>query len=51
MMTSTQRRLKRRAKEKRRRALRRFFNDSFLIVPTMALYMGLVYVFILELSK
>jgi hypothetical protein len=51
MMNSTERRLQRRAQERRRRALRRFLNDSLLIVPTMALYLGLVFVFILELSK
>jgi|TARA_B100001094_G_scaffold271615_1_gene277013 hypothetical protein len=50
-MNSTQRRLQRRAKEQRRRALRRLFNDSLLIVPSMFLWLGLVFVFILELSK
>ena len=50
-MNSTARRLQRRAKERRRRALRRFFDDSLLIVPTMALFLGLVYMFVLELSK
>jgi hypothetical protein len=50
-MNSTQRRLDRRAKERRRRALRRFFDESLLIVPTMFLWLGLVFVFILELSK
>lgn len=50
-MNSTARRLQRRAKERRRRALRRFFGDSFLIVPTMFLWLWIVFVFIIELSK
>jgi len=50
-MNSTQRRLQRRAKEQRRRTLRRFFDESLLIVPAMFLWLGFVFVFILELSK